>query len=168
MHFESAAEMSKGNSSYKDLFWHVKTSNSKDSLPAQSSLLSSPQSCCTKSIMGLRNCWPWMSTEWAAKCLKGKSHLWEQAVSQRHSQEPRSESWVPSSNSAQLGHSRWHCSSSSHGQHSGQQKHNQALTGIPQTANPSILQIISSLWAAVGHAQHCWLDSSASLSKNPL
>lgn len=51
MHFESAAEiMSKGNSSYKDLFWHAKTSNSKDPLPAQSSLLSSLKSCCTTSI----------------------------------------------------------------------------------------------------------------------
>lgn len=113
--------MSKGNSSYKDLFWHAKTGNSKDSLPAQSSLLSSLQSCCTTSIVGPRNCWPWMSTEWTVKRLKGKSHLWEQTGSHRHSQEQRSLSRVPSSTSAQPGtaaDSGW-SSSISHGQHTG-------------------------------------------------
>lgn len=131
MHFESTAEMSKGYSSYKDLHWHVKTSNSKDSIPTQSSLLSSLQSC-TQSIVGLRNCWPWMSTEWAAECLKGKSHLWEQAVSHSHSQNlSGSASWAPAPPQHSWGTAgdTGCSSSSSHGQHAGQQKYKNTKSG---------------------------------------
>lgn len=147
MHFESAAEiMSKRSSSYKDLFWHVKTSNSKDSLPTQSSLLSSLRSCCTRSIVGLRNCWPSRSTEWTVKCLKGKSHLWEHAVSHSHSQEQRALSRVPSSTSAQpgtAGDTGWAPSPGAARWHWGQQN-TVTLWDIPQIG---ILQILcKQLW----------------------
>lgn len=130
MHFESAAEMPKENSSYKDLLWHAKTSNCKDSLPTQSSLLSSLQSCCTRSIVGLRNCWPSMSTEWAAKSLKGQSHLWEQTVTAQ--QEQSSGSWVhlSTARTQQVTQAGAAPSWPAH-PHSGQQKSNQTDRDSP-------------------------------------
>lgn len=148
MHFESAAEiMSKGNSSYKDLFWHAKTSNSKDPLPAQSSLLSSLQSCCTTSIVGLLT----------LDELRVNSETPEGKIpSVRTNRESQAQPGTKvSEQSPQLhlstaGHSRWQWLKQLHQPrpahwHPGQPKYNQTLADIPQSAKSSILQVLCSL-----------------------
>lgn len=116
MHFESAAEMSKGNSSCKDLLWHVKQAIPKTHFQPRAPC-SHPLSLAAQTVP-----WDWGTADprWAPSEQRNawrenaicESKQWVRATA-------RTELCELSPAPAQPGHSRWHSwsSSTTHGQH---------------------------------------------------